>query len=68
MDLPENDDEKQVEVFGFGFTFTMADIANGDMSDLSNDPKPLDFFNLFFSDYMWTTFVDQTNLYAQQKL
>ena len=29
--------------------------------------KPVDFFQLYFTDVLWNHIVDQTNLYAEQK-
>ena len=35
---------------------------------VSDDPSPLEFFNCFFDDVMWDVLVQQTNLYAQNRL
>ena len=34
---------------------------------LEEDMKPVDFFQLYFTDALWNHIVDQTNLYAEQK-
>ena len=35
--------------------------------ELEEDMKPVDFFQLYFTDALWNHIVDQTNLYAEQK-
>ena len=35
--------------------------------ELQEDMKPEDFFQLYFTDALWTHIVDQTNLYTEQK-
>ena len=43
------------------------DQPTGPRIELQEDMKPVDFFQLYFTDALWNHIVDQTNLYAEQK-
>ena len=43
------------------------DQPTGPRIELEEDMKPVDFFQLYFTDALWNHIVDQTNLYAEQK-
>jgi len=43
------------------------DQPTGPRIELEEDMKPVDFFQLYFTDALWNHVVDQTNLYTEQK-
>ena len=43
------------------------DQPTGPRIELEEHMKPVDFFQLYFTDVLWNHIVDQTNLYAEQK-
>lgn len=41
---------------------------SGPRCRLSNRAKPIEYFNLFFTNYLWAMMVEETNKYAEEML